>query len=277
MPTKPPSSSTSVSASAATPAGTSAIDGNDGKAVDAKASTAPTAGASSSGQRSKRRLNGLALALAGAAAALLYGRLVLGMRVSPPLVMMGLGGLTLVLAALALWRVLEPLTDAEDRRGPAEHRAPHRIRELEREKLVVLKAIKEIELDFQMKKIGEADYREMVERYRARALRLMGELAVGEDYRALIEHELKGRLAVMRASTMGAAASAPATTTAPPAPVAPSAPATASSGTTEPHAPGVCPSCATRNDADARFCKSCATSLIASAGTTESAAASAPK
>jgi hypothetical protein len=228
-----------------------------------------------------RRLRGLVLALAGAAVALAYGRLVLGMRLSPPLVMLGLGGLTLVLAALALWRVLEPLTDAEDRRGSSEHRAPHRIRELEREKQVVLKAIKEIELDFQMKKIAEADYREMVERYRARALRLMGELAVGEDYRALIEHELKGRMAVIRASAGAAAvataaspSSAPAAPAVPPSGAAMDSPSlvTADSGQA-----GGCRSCGTLNDPDARFCKSCGTSLLPPASSSAPAAASAPK
>jgi zinc-ribbon domain len=214
---------------------------------------------------------GLALALAGAAAGLVYGRLVLGMRLSPPLVMIGLGGLTLVLAALALWRVLEPLTETEDRRGPPEHRAPHRIRELEREKQVVLKAIKEIELDFQMKKIAEADYREMVERYRARALRLMGELAAGEDYRALIEHELKGRMAVIRASAAGGVATASAAPAAPPPAVA------AASGATDSGQAGACSSCGTHNDADARFCKSCGTSLVGPSSSSAPAAAGPPK
>ena len=51
----------------------------------------------------------------------------------------------------------------------------------------MLKAIKEIELDYQMRKIAERDYREMVERYRARAMRLISELEAGDDYRALIE------------------------------------------------------------------------------------------
>jgi hypothetical protein len=198
---------------------------------------------------------------------------VLGMRLSPPLVMMGIGGLTLVLAALALWRVLEPLTAGEDRRGPAEHRAPHRIRELEREKQVVLKAIKEIELDFQMKKIAEADYREMVERYRARALRLMGELAVGEDYRALIEHELKGRMAVIRASAAGAVATA----AAPPAASATTMAAAAASGPADSDEAGVCPSCATHNDADARFCKGCGSSLVGPSSSSAPASADAPK
>ena len=56
-------------------------------------------------------------------------------------------------------------------------------RELEREKQLVLKAIKEIELDYQMRKIAERDYREMVERYRTRAMRLISEIDAGDDFR----------------------------------------------------------------------------------------------
>ena len=58
----------------------------------------------------------------------------------------------------------------------------------------MLKAIKEIELDYQMRKIAERDYREMVERYRTRAMRLMSEIEAGDDFRALIEKELAMRL-----------------------------------------------------------------------------------
>ena len=68
------------------------------------------------------------------------------------------------------------------------------MRELEREKQLVLKAIKEIEFDYQMRKISERDYREMVERYRNRAMRLISELDAGDDFRGLIEKELKLRL-----------------------------------------------------------------------------------
>ena len=58
----------------------------------------------------------------------------------------------------------------------------------------MLKAIKEVELDYQMRKVAERDYREMVERYRTRAMRLMTELEAGDDFRALIEKELAMRL-----------------------------------------------------------------------------------
>jgi len=203
----------------------------------------------------RRRIPVLLIAAAGALLAAAYGRFALGMRVGPPLVMTGLGGLTLVLAAYALWRIVDPLT-RDEVRAAAEQRAPHRIRELEREKQAVLKAIKEVELDYQMRKISEPDYREMVERYRSRALRVMGELAAGDDYRALIERELKDRMAAMRAA-VGAAPSngtPDATGAAAPAPV----PAPIAS-----MVPGVCAACATASDPDARFCKRCGVALAA--------------
>lgn len=195
----------------------------------------------------RRRVPALAAGAVGAALAAGYGHFALGMRFAPPLVMTGLGGLTLVLAAFALWRVVDPLT-RDDVRAPVETRAPYRIRELEREKQAVLKAIKEVELDYQMKKIGEADYREMIERYRARALRVMGELAAGDDYRALIERELKDRLAAIRAGAVTEAESGAAA-------AEPAVPAAASA------TPGACAACATPNDPDARFCKRCGVAL----------------
>ncbi len=201
----------------------------------------------------------LVLALLGAAAAAAYGYFVLSMRLGPPLVMVGLGGMTLALCAAALWRVIDPLTRGEIS-AVAEIRAPHRIRELEREKQAVLKAIKEVELDYQMRKISEPDYREMVERYRTRALRIMGDLALGDDIRGLIERELKGRLAARTAAGAvhaggersgsgpgegdgdgGATKEAVAGGTA----------ANTLASTTS------CPACATINDTDAAYCKKC--------------------
>ena len=159
------------------------------------------------------------------------------MHFGPPLVMIALGGMTLALTATALWRMIDPLT------GPAGSvadgpPASRRTRELEREKQLVLKAIKEIELDFQMRKIAEKDYREMVERYRARALRLIGELEAGDDYRSLIERELAIRLKL------------------PPTEAAKPTPAMAAPATEAPRAP-TCASCQTLNDDDAQFCKKC--------------------
>ena len=182
----------------------------------------------------RRRVPLWAIALAGALAAAAYAGLIEKMRLGPPLVMLTLGGMTLALAGAAIYRVIDPLSREPGAATPV--RTGRRLKELEREKQLVLKAIKEIELDYQMRKVAERDYREMVERYRARAMRLITEIEAGDDYRALIERELAIRLKVQ-----GPAAAAPA------APV------------TVPEAPArrACAGCGTGNDDDAQFCKKC--------------------
>ena len=126
-------------------------------------------------------------------------------------------------------------------------RGGRRPRELEREKQLVLKAIKEIELDYQMRKIAERDYREMVERYRTRAMRLMSEIEAGDDFRVLIERELTMRLKLDAAKPAAVAASA--------AEPEEARPATMSTS------PVTCAACSTVNDHDARFCKKCGAKL----------------
>lgn len=131
--------------------------------------------------------------LGGALLGLLLGMTGGALRLGAPLVMLGLGGMTLGLAGYAAFRVLDPLLRPEPRDEDGRD-DPGRLRDLEREKQAVLKAIKEIELDHQMRKISDADHRELIARYRARALRIIAELEAGDDYRALIEQELKARL-----------------------------------------------------------------------------------
>jgi hypothetical protein len=242
--------------------------------ASATSPTAPAGPVASAGApRRRRRIPTLGAALGGALAAGAYAHFAFTMRLGPPLVMVALGGMTLVLTAAALWRVVDPLTHDEVRAAPLK-RAPHRIRELEREKQAVLKAIKEIELDYQMRKIAEPDYREMVERYRARALRVMGELASGDDYRALIERELRDRLAVMRATAGAQVHEAKGPSVAVEAAAAPRASAVADQ-TEKISDPAVaaCAACATANDLDARFCKRCGRPL---AGRPEERAATPP-
>jgi hypothetical protein len=207
----------------------------DGGAPDGAAlASGANAPADDGTTRARRRVPSLVLGLAGGAVAAAYGATALHMRMGAPLVMLSLGGLTLVLAAIALWRVLDPLSRAGADIGAAAAapRSSGRIKELEREKQLVLKAIKEIELDYQMRKIAEPDYKEMIERYRARAMRLISELEAGDNFRPLIERELRDRIA--------AADAAPAAETAAAATEA-----------------GACPSCGTKNDEDAQFCKKC--------------------
>lgn len=182
--------------------------------------------------------------LVGMAAAAAYAAIFERLRFGPPLVMLALGGMTLAFAAAALWRMVDPLARPNVVAGAAAGGGTRWTRELEREKQLVLKAIKEIEFDFQMRKIAEPDYRDMVERYRTRAMRLISELDAGSDYRALIERELKMRLELplpVESTTTAAAAAAP-------------APATAATTPT-------CPSCQTSNDNDAQFCKKCGSKL----------------
>ena len=139
--------------------------------------------------------------LAAAAAALSYG--IVGAKLSPsaPLVILTLGGGALAFCGLQLYRVLEPLLrPAAAAARAADTRQSTRLRELEREKGLVLKAIREIEHDFQMRKISESDYKEMTHRYRTRALRLIREIDAGDDFRGLIEQELKTRLAAQAAA-----------------------------------------------------------------------------
>jgi ribosomal protein L40E len=178
-----------------------------------------------------RKYTSFLIAAGGFAGAMAFGAGVARLPWGPPLVVMGLGGMTLMLTGLALFRVLDPLlrTDAERPLGP---RAPVRLRELERDKQAVLKAIREIELDYQMRKIAEPDYRDMLQRYRTRAMRIIRELDAGDNYRVLIEEELKTRLAAASAAPVGAA---------------------------------ICASCGIANDPDARFCKKCGTRVGAGA------------
>jgi hypothetical protein len=235
------------------------------------------AAAAPEAQQSRRRLPLWILAVGGALAAGAYAALVEKMRFGPPLVMFALGGMTLALAGAALVRVIDPLTGDGGSGGAGAARGGRRRRELEREKQLVLKAIKEVELDYQMRKIAERDYREMVERYRTRAMRLMGEIEAGDDFRSLIEKELAMRLkleagkpapiepsrsavSVGQAITRDLAEEArqAMASLSPSEEKAIRARAAANAGADERPA---CADCGTVNDHDARFCKKCGAKL----------------
>ena len=120
---------------------------------------------------------------------------------------------------------------------------------LEREKNLVLRTIKELEFDYAMGKISPGDYDDMVRRLRTRAARLLKQLDnSGTGYREIIERELASRL--------GKLGAAPLTD----ADVGPSEKREEGRGQT---ATGICGNCATVNDEDAKFCKSCGMKLLA--------------
>jgi hypothetical protein len=138
------------------------------------------------------------------------------------------------LAAGAFYRMLVPLT------APVVLRSGEAVSEraraaLEREKMLVLRTIKELEFDRSMGKLSARDFEEMSARLRTRALSLMRQLdAEATGYRAVIEEELKKRV---QQSAQAAATSLPAS------------------------AAQACV-CGTTNDPDAAFCKRCGARLI---------------
>ena len=134
------------------------------------------------------------------------------------------------LSAAALYGTLAPLVRKGSDHEPA--RLSDRSRAaLEREKMLVLRSIKELEFDRAMGKMSAGDFDEMAGRLRARALALMKQIdANAPGYRATIENELAERL---QAGSV---------------------------------APQTC-RCGTTNDADAAFCKRCGNRLQAEPGT----------
>jgi hypothetical protein len=121
---------------------------------------------------------------------------------------------------------------------------------LEREKMLALRALKELEFDRAMGKLSDADVQEMSTRLRARATRLMRQLDAGDSYRARIERDLAQRLSqAPDGSDAGGN-------------VRLKPDATARGGAV-PQQPGAkaCDACATLNDTDARFCKECGEKL----------------
>jgi hypothetical protein len=127
------------------------------------------------------------------------------------------------IVGLAVLRAVRPLVSTFDDRtvmiGERTRAA------LEREKMLALRSIKELEFDRAMGKLSDSDWRDMSARLRARAARLMRQLDAGGGYREQIEKDLAKRLGAAGASPVPAV--------------------------------NTCPACATVNDADARFCKGC--------------------
>lgn len=143
------------------------------------------------------------------------------------------------LAAGALYRMLLPLTVSDlsiiDQPMTERHRAT-----LERDKLLTLRSIKELEFDRAMGKLSQKDFDEMAGRLRQRAVTIMKQLDEGHSYTSVIEEDLKKRLGGVRGRLK-------------PAPTDTAPTDTASMDTVNSCA------CGTINDADAVFCKKCGT------------------
>jgi hypothetical protein len=124
----------------------------------------------------------------------------------------------------------------------------------EEQKRAVLQALKDLEYERSMGKIAEADYEELLQRYRAEAKRLLR--AVDEDLAPL-----RAKAAAYLATHLGQDSS--------------SKPSAESETAKAPMADGkkqkkpstvACPSCQVDNDDDALFCKKCGTKLAGNKG-----------
>ena len=143
--------------------------------------------------------------------------------------------LATTLVGVAALRTVGPLVTSQEDRTPM---VGERTRTaLEREKMLALRAIKELEFDRAMGKVSDDDFLQMSGLLRARAARLISQIDAGEGYRGRIEKDVAKRL------SDNAPAEAPGRWSVP-----------VGSGT-------ACGSCSMVNDPDARFCKACGTRL----------------
>jgi hypothetical protein len=140
-------------------------------------------------------------------------------------ILLSLTALAAAFVGLMAWRTFGPLAGAFTRTG-GEVLGGRTRAALERDKALVLRAIKDLEFDRAMGKVSEKDFTEMSVRLRARATGILRELDRGTGYRSAIEQEIAARV------------NAP------------------------PRLRPTC-GCGTTNDPDARFCKNCGQQLPA--------------
>ena len=151
------------------------------------------------------------------------------------IVLLSLTIFTAAIVGVAAWRTLTPFTGSDDRRGPPVLGGRTRAA-LEREKMLALRSIKDLEFDRAMGKVSEKDFAEMSARLRSRAARLIGEIDSGAGYRDQIEQEIVRRVGA-RPKRQDPTSVDPQRRT--------------------------CPACSKDNDRDARFCKHCGAGLEA--------------
>ncbi|HKY22608.1 MAG TPA: zinc ribbon domain-containing protein [Vicinamibacterales bacterium] len=167
------------------------------------------------------------------------------------LILVCLGVFAAALVGLAALNALRPLVTGETREP--EMVGGNTRAAIEREKNLVLRSIKELEFDHAMGKVAEGDYEEMVGRLRSRAVRLLEQLdKSGSGYREIIERELASRLVKAGTTSLRDADAS-----------RQMAEGKGQETAAQDFSPGICAQCGTSNDADARFCKSCGTKVLA--------------
>jgi len=188
-------------------------------------------------------------ALGCATAALFASR---GQGVSAIILLTLLMGAT-ALVGMAALRTLRPLVTAEEDRTAMFGQRTRAA--LEREKMLALRTIKELEFDRAMGKVSDSDWQEMSGRLRMRAARLMRQLDAGVGYRDQIERDLAKRLGASASPSSRAQTAVPAQSE------DSASTDVADLGAPFPTTTRTCASCNTENDVDARFCKGCGQKL----------------
>jgi hypothetical protein len=151
------------------------------------------------------------------------------------IIMLGILMAAAALVGYATLRAVRPLVSPEEDRTVM---IGQRTRvALEREKLLSLRSIKELEFDRAMGRLSDEDWQEMSSRLRARTARLMRQLDAGSGYRDRIEKELAKRLDDAPHARLKGSRS--------------------DDQNEKPASERVCSSCSTTNDPDAKFCKGC--------------------
>jgi ribosomal protein L40E len=202
--------------------------------------TAPVTDSRVNADSSLRPWQFFVLAALGLATAVTF--MVRGQGLIPVIMLSVLMGTTAI-AGIAALRLFRPLVSDEEDRTPmigARTRAA-----LEREKMLALRAIKDLDFDHAMGKLSDSDWKEMSGRLRTRATRLLRQLDAGAGYRAQIERDVAKRLAAADVQA--------------PADHAHSGPPSIEQAETL--RSRICAACSTANDPDARFCKRCGEKL----------------
>jgi NADH pyrophosphatase NudC (nudix superfamily) len=187
------------------------------------------------------------LAALGCATAVTF--LVRGNGLMPVILLTILMGAT-ALVGMAALRAVRPLVSSQEERVSM---IGHRTRAaLERDKTIVLRAIKELEFDHAMGRLSEDDFRQMSGRLRSRATRLIRQIDASAGYRSQIQRDLEKRMGGITAPGVQD-------------PIQPDTREKVEVREAAEDLPAgdrrTCASCSMVNDADARFCKECGAKL----------------
>jgi len=169
-----------------------------------------------------------------------------GAHIEPPTVGLAFAGVMLLYTLRRLFMVAAALGRSSDATEVGLGRVSRS--DLRDEKRRLLRAIKELEFDYGMDKLSKADFESVSSAYKMRAIEVMRALGGNADLHPEVAALLRGE-----ASATGEAEIASAETG---AEVDSAAAGDAAAG-----AVATCPSCATINDDDARFCKRCGTAM----------------